>query len=860
EYRALVATAAEIGAALGLTPRDTPRFPDTDDEQPAEPAAPAPPLNLGASPQTASGAGVDQTDMALAAEPVPSESEPEPEPDLDPRVLPVLREVFGHETLRPGQARVIANVLAERDTLAILPTGAGKSLTFQLPALLLDGLTLVLSPLIALMKDQVEGLPPALRAQTAFINSTVATGEQREILDRVRDGSLRLLYAAPERLRQGHFLAALNERGVALVVIDEAHCVSQWGHDFRPDYLGIPLALRELGDPPLLAVTATATPAMAQEIERGFGRHLAQVRAPAFRPNLHYEVRQTKNREEKLQAVVEIARGEHGAGIVYVSSRADAEKIAALLRRRGVQAVPYHAGMAGGDRDRNQQLFMDDRARIVVATIAFGMGIDKPDIRWIVHLSPSTSLESYAQESGRAGRDGLPARCVMLASPTDRTTLLRNVKRDELDLDTLRAIYARVRAMANGRWAMFDGRVLESAMPKDDPDDDERRDPRLALNLLVRGQLLRRHPDAPAEYAIHRLADGAAGDDALDPAHADLWRRLLAWSGLDASPSGSATIATAEACDALGCTPFDLGATLSSAPGVVVRERQRSLCYELLPAGADARQRLERVIAVMAAAARDRVDRIIAYVHSAECRHVVLARHLGDRIEPCGAMCDNCLDPTEAATAANRSRQPAEHAPDDPVADAQAILAAMPTLPFPVGKTGLANLLAGSVESSIGRDRSPAFGALRHRSRNAIGKMIDQLVDAGLLDRDLDHDYKLLSLTRAGRDATADDLAAIVGFGPPRRRSGSSSDGGETAAGDLDGALLAELKAWRRQRASVDGVPPYVIAPDRSLEAIARAHPRSPEMLERVHGFGPARVERYGDEIIALVQGADDGA
>ncbi|HEX5500521.1 MAG TPA: RecQ family ATP-dependent DNA helicase, partial [Thermomicrobiales bacterium] len=527
----------------------------------------------------------------------------------------------------------------------------------------------------------------ALRARTAFINSTVSAGEQRDILDRIRDGSLCLLYAAPERLRQGQFLAALNERGLALAVIDEAHCVSQWGHDFRPDYLGIPLALRELGDPPVLAVTATATPAMAQEIERGFGRKLAQVRAPAYRPNLRYEARLLKNREEKLQSVTEIARGEAGAGIVYVSSRADAEKIANLLRRRGVQAVPYHAGMAGGDRDRNQELFMEGRARVVVATIAFGMGIDKADIRWIVHLSPSNSLEAYAQESGRAGRDGLPARCVMLASPTDRTTLLRNARRDELDLDTLRAVYARVRAMATGRWALFDGRLLESAMPKEDPDDDERRDPRLALNLLVRGQLLRRHPDAPAEYAIHRRDDGSAGDAALDPAHADLWRRLLAWSGLHASPNGSATIVTAEACDALGCTPFDLAATLSSAPGAIVRERQRSLCYELLPAGPDARQRLERVIGNMVAAARDRVDRTIAYVHSAECRHVVLARHLGDAIAPCGTMCDNCLDPTAAATFGNRARHTAEHVPNDPVADAQAILAAMPTLPFPLGKT-----------------------------------------------------------------------------------------------------------------------------------------------------------------------------
>ena len=242
-----------------------------------------------------------------------------PEVPIDPKVIETLQRDFGHEALLPGQAAVIANVLAGRDTLAIMPTGSGKSLTFQLSAMLLKGTTLVLSPLIALMKDQVESLPPAVRERTALLNSSLAPDEQRRVLDGLAVGVYKLIYAAPERLRQHAFLRALRAAGTSLVVVDEAHCISLWGHDFRPDYLAIPTALPELGDPAVLAITATATPTMADAISDRFGRDLDGIRISIFRPNLCYEAHRVANREAKIAKAVEISRHEHGAGIIYVS-------------------------------------------------------------------------------------------------------------------------------------------------------------------------------------------------------------------------------------------------------------------------------------------------------------------------------------------------------------------------------------------------------------------------------------------------------------------------------------------------------------------------------------------------------------
>ena len=349
-----------------------------------------------------------------------------PAPPHDPRTLAPareqLREVFGYGEFLPGQAEVLASVLAGRDTLAVLPTGGGKSVCYQLPALLLDGLTLVVSPLLALMKDQVDALTRNGVAAAA-INSTVPREEQADILRRVADGDLRLLYVAPERFSDGRFVAALRGVNVALLAIDEAHCISQWGHDFRPSYRDLGAARARLNDPPIVALTATADPRVRDDIVERLGLHDPDIRIAGFdRPNLRFHALRVRSQKEKLEQIAELleALGEEASAIVYCATRKRVESLVEALQRRRVRCARYHAGMPEDDRVRIQNAFARDSLRIIVATNAFGLGIDKPDVRLVVHHDLPESIESYYQEAGRAGRDGDPAECVLYYAPRDR--------------------------------------------------------------------------------------------------------------------------------------------------------------------------------------------------------------------------------------------------------------------------------------------------------------------------------------------------------------------------------------------------------------------------------------------------------
>ncbi|HEX5993068.1 MAG TPA: RecQ family ATP-dependent DNA helicase, partial [Thermomicrobiales bacterium] len=534
------------------------------------------------------------------------------EPLADGRVMDTLRDVFGHDGLLPGQAAVINRVLAGVNTLAILPTGAGKSLTFQLSALLLPGTTLVLSPLIALMKDQVEGLPPALRARTVLVNSTLTPAEQRRAMDEIAAGSYKLVYAAPERLRHHGFLRALRQAGVSLVVVDEAHCISLWGHDFRPDYLSIPAALPELGDPPLLAMTATASVETASSLSAAFGRDLDVVRTSSFRPNLYYAAERLGSKEEKARRIVAFCRELRGQGIVYVSSRRDAENLAGVLGDNGVRAVPYHAGLEPRLRSTNQDRFMRGDARVVVATVAFGMGVDKRDVRFIIHFSPSTSLEAYAQESGRAGRDGNPSRCVLLYTASDRATQTRLARRDAMDLATLRQVYAGIKRHATGSWAIFDpSRIVLGGGPGEDL--DEAPDPRVGIGLLVEGGLLERHPNAPATWTLTPGRDGDEAPGVLEEADDTLWRSITDWAGLDSPRGMPVTIPTAAICDALDISPEILARVLEGQPDWHAQEGNRLPCLHLFPVEANATEQLQRVLDNAAHRAKTRVNRMMTY-------------------------------------------------------------------------------------------------------------------------------------------------------------------------------------------------------------------------------------------------------
>ena len=342
-------------------------------------------------------------------------------PSLD-QARTVLRSAFGYHGFRPGQESAIESVLAGNDTLVVLPTGGGKSLCYQVPALMLPGLTIVVSPLISLMKDQVDALETRGLPAT-FINSSLNSSQVSERLGRAQRGELKLLYLAPERFDYGNIAARLNQMGISLLAVDEAHCISQWGHDFRPSYLRVADVRQKLGAPPTIALTATATPQVRTDIAQQLALRDPKVVITGFdRTNLAYHVLPAKNDAEKDAQLVNTLRTHDGLAIIYASTRKSVDRLAGVLELKGIAAAAYHAGLDDRHRRDVQESFMSERLRAIVATNAFGMGIDKPNVRLVVHHSMPGSLEAYYQEAGRAGRDGLHSDVFLIHSFQDRFT------------------------------------------------------------------------------------------------------------------------------------------------------------------------------------------------------------------------------------------------------------------------------------------------------------------------------------------------------------------------------------------------------------------------------------------------------
>lgn len=344
-------------------------------------------------------------------------------PDTMDRVRAVIREHWGYDALRPLQAEAMRAVMEDRDSVVVLPTGGGKSLCFQAPALCLDGTAVVVSPLVSLMKDQVDALV-ANGIAAAFLNSTQSPDERRQVTRDLRSGTLRLLYIAPERLVSDHVLRLLDEAKVSFFAIDEAHCVSTWGHDFRPHYRELSVLRERFPETALHAFTATATERVRQDVAAQLGlRDPEMLVGPFDRPNLRYEVHHRSGLLRQVRGIVD--RHANASGIVYCISRREVESLSGQLNELGYSARPYHAGLSDEERHENQDAFVEDRIRIIVATVAFGMGIDKPDVRYVVHAGMPKSLENYQQESGRAGRDGLEAECILFHGGGDFGTWQR---------------------------------------------------------------------------------------------------------------------------------------------------------------------------------------------------------------------------------------------------------------------------------------------------------------------------------------------------------------------------------------------------------------------------------------------------
>ena len=354
---------------------------------------------------------------------------------MDDHALKILHSVFGYESFRAPQAEVIGTLMAGGDALVLMPTGGGKSLCFQIPAIARAGTGIVISPLIALMQDQVAALKQA-GVRAAFLNSTLDAGQARAIEAQLLRGELDLLYVAPERLMTERTLDLLARAELALFAIDEAHCVSQWGHDFRPEYIQLSVLHERFPEVPRIALTATADEPTRREIIARLGLGNARVFISGFdRPNIRYRIRQSNGGDSAREQLLRFIRTEHtgDAGIVYCLSRKRVEEIAEWLARQGLTALPYHAGLPADVRERNQSRFLNEEGVIIVATIAFGMGIDKPNVRFVAHLNLPKSIEAYYQETGRAGRDGLPADAWMIYGLQDVITLRQMLESSESD-------------------------------------------------------------------------------------------------------------------------------------------------------------------------------------------------------------------------------------------------------------------------------------------------------------------------------------------------------------------------------------------------------------------------------------------
>jgi ATP-dependent DNA helicase RecQ len=553
--------------------------------------------------------------------------------------LTVLKEIFGFDSFRPGQEEVIRAVLDGRDTLAVMPTGGGKSLCYQVPALMGEGLTVIVSPLISLMKDQVDSLLQSSVKGAATLHSGLDAEERWEVEKKIRTGEIRLLYVAPERLRSLEFVLALRRAGVSLFVVDEAHCISEWGHDFRPDYLFLPRAVRDLGSPPVLALTATATPRVRQDILRSLRMREPEVVVTSFnRPNLTYRVLSAKEKKDKLPLILKVIRNSLPPGIVYGTTRKECEELAASLKRAGVDAAHYHAGMDAAERSSVQERFMTDELDVVVATIAFGMGIDKPNVRFVIHASVPGSLPAYIQEAGRAGRDGEESECVILYRGADLGRRKRLVTLNAAGANEAESFFRALCQVSN------EGRVNLPPASLGALGGVEADLAGVLLGGLEETGLVSRGYDLWGEVEVRRVDEEPEGlREEISRIHAAL--------------PGEGTISLPELARRAGVKPvvaqtalFKLMAdeVVEALPrGVLVDIRLKKESLDAGSRGAMAARLKSRT-----RAAYDQIRGVETYATLETCRREHLLRHFGDtqEVAPC-AGCDVCLGEADTAVA-----------------------------------------------------------------------------------------------------------------------------------------------------------------------------------------------------------------
>ncbi|HEX2091650.1 MAG TPA: RecQ family ATP-dependent DNA helicase [Longimicrobiaceae bacterium] len=763
----------------------------------------------------------------------------------------VLHRCWGYPDFRPGQDQAVRNVLSGGDSLTIMPTGGGKSLCYQVPAMMLPGVTLVVSPLISLMKDQVDTLD-ARGLPATFINSTLTGGEMAARLNAAERGEYKLVYVAPERFDSESFQDRLARLDVSLLAVDEAHCVSEWGHDFRPSYLRLGRVREGLGNPPIAALTATATEEVRRDIVRQLDLREPKVLVTGFdRRNLNWHVLRAKNDSEKDRLLLRLLRGREGSAIVYASTRKSVDALTALFNGVGARAVGYHAGLADAERKRIQEAFMTGEVPVVVATNAFGMGIDKSDVRIVVHYNLPGNLEAYYQEAGRAGRDGGPSECVLLHAYADRFTHEFFIDQSNPPRKVVEEVMRGLRRGADGT-GLFSLPIPEFAATLPGVKGD--RQVYSALRILQDHGLVKQSPAGGASIRVRLIATPKritrelkeAGRTAEVELLRQLWKAggggavyrgaELEWR--DLGPRGRVV----EMLDALQAEGF-LEWSAWNGEGVMVLDR--STPPNRLPIdwhGLEAKKRRDT----------RKLQEMQRYAYHEGCRRGFILRYFGDSaaMEECCA-CDNCLRGRGAGVlslaaepprpAATRAEVPA--APTPPSEEQEALYGALREVRAGVAKrAGLppyfvftdSVLRAFAARCPITPDEMLAVPGVGPKSLEKYGHPFLQVLRKHAERRDA-----------APASAAADEARSSA------RKSAAPPAG---PASEREAELYRRLRAVRLELSREAGIPAFHVLWDRTLVELTRRAPVTEEEMLEVPGVGPGKVEQYGEAFLQAIR------